>query len=262
MDSLRLLFLGNSFAMDTAEYAVHVAHGLGIPKVKIGMLVIGGCSIAMHYAQAVDDLPGYCYYTSTGGRWSFRENHRISTAVESDNWDWIVVQHGTGDGSRYTSPDCYDKLTPLVEYLKAHAPHHTKIAFNLTWLGESTFPHQEILSYGGDMAAMRQALVETARATVLCNPLIDRLIPTGTAIENARTSAIGLLTRDGYHLSLDKGRYIAALACITALTDLPAEPIRWTPDGVDDYARRVAVEAATNARLHPLDITPSTLTEG
>ena len=94
---------------------------------------------------------------------------------------------------------------------------------------------------------------------VLTNPLIDLLIPTGTAVENARTSRIGLLTRDCYHLSMDKGRYIAALTFIAAITGLDFTDITWAPDGVDAYALQVAVESAKNALLHPLTVTPSKL---
>lgn len=38
------------------------------------------------------------------------------------------------------------------------------------------------------------------------------IIPTGTAIQNARTSFVGdHMNRDGYHLDLKIGRYTAAL---------------------------------------------------
>jgi len=40
---------------------------------------------------------------------------------------------------------------------------------------------------------------------------ISVLIPSGTEIQNARTSSLGdTLTRDGYHLELTYGRFTAA----------------------------------------------------
>ena len=102
-------------------------------------------------------------------------------------------------------------------------------------------------------------VVETTKATVLSEPKVDLLIPTGTAIENARTSHIGLLTRDCYHLSMDKGRYIAALTLISALSDIDAAEAKWAPNGVDEYAKKVAVESVRNAQKAPLDITQSEL---
>ena len=143
-----------------------------------------------------------------------------------------------------------------MSYLKQWTSERTKIAFNLTWMGESTRQHHEIISYGGDIALMRKRLEETTRETVLKTPGVDLLIPTGTAIENARTTKIGLLTRDCYHLSMDKGRYIAGLALVSTVTGIPADRITWAPDRVDEYAVRVAVEAVKRAQIAPLSVTP------
>ena len=259
MKSLKILFVGNSFAVDTMEHAPEIALDLGVESLKFGTLYIGGCPIELHYENAVGDLPAYTYYTNEGEGWDKQEEVRISDAIKSDDWDWIAIQHGTKGRSRYTSPECYEKLTPLIEHIKNLAPSHTKIAFNLTWMGESTRQHHEILSYGGNVALMREKLVEVTREMVLKNPLVDLLVPTGTAIENARTSRIGLLTRDCYHLSMDKGRYIAALTFIGSVTGLSVDQIVWCPNGVDEYARQVAVESANNAIQYPLEITQSKL---
>ena len=259
METLKVLFVGNSFARDTVELAPDIAKSLGIDQIKFANLYVGGCSIDMHYAHAIGDLPAYDYYINTGEAWTYTPEHRISDAVREEDWDWIVIQHGTRGTSRYTSPECYDNLAPLVRYLKSLAPSHTRIAFNLTWMGESTYQHHEIISYGGDMTTMRRRLIEVTQACVLTQPQIDLIIPTGTAIENARTSHIGLLTRDCFHLSVDKGRYIAALTFLAAITGLDVSGISRAPTGVDDYARRVAIEAAQNALRAPFTITPSKL---
>jgi hypothetical protein len=256
MDQLKLLFVGNSFAVDTAQYAVEIARSLGVQRVTMGVLFVGGCSIEMHYAHAMEDIPAYVYHLNEGEGWSSTPDCRISDAVKGDEWDWIVIQHGTHGAARYTSPECYEKLAPLVSYLKQLASAHTRIAFNLTWMGESTRQHHEILSYGGDIALMRKRLEETTREAVLKTPGVDLLIPTGTAIENARTTKIGLLTRDCYHLSMDKGRYIAGLALVSTVTGISADRITWAPDRVDEYAVRVAVEAVKWAQVAPLRVTP------
>ena len=259
MDTLKVLFVGNSFAVDTMEYAANIAQSLGIVRVKFGTLYVGGCSIQMHYEHAMDDAGVYTYYVNEGEGWESTPNYKISDAVKSDDWDWIAIQHGTHGASRYTSPECYDRLDALIDYLKSLAPAHVKIAFNLTWLGESTHQHHEIRSYEGNMALMREKLVEVTRKIIVNNPKVDLLVPTGTAIENARTSHVGLLTRDCYHLSMDKGRYIAGLTFISTITGLSADRITWKPYGVDEYARQVAIESAKNAQHFPLAITPSQL---
>lgn len=259
MDTLKVLFVGNSFAVDTMEHAANIARSLGIVHVKFGTLFVGGCSIQMHYEHAMEDAGVYTYYVNEGEGWDSTPDYKISDAVKSDDWDWIAIQHGTHGTSRYTSPECYERLDALIDYLKALSPAHTKIAFNLTWLGESTRQHHEILSYEGNMALMREKLVEVTEKVIVNNPKVDLLVPTGTAIENARTSHIGLLTRDCYHLSVDKGRYIAGLTFISTITGLSADGITWKPRGVDEYARQVAIESAKNAQRLPLTITPSRL---
>ena len=258
MESLKILFVGNSFAEDTSKHMADIAVSLGYKTVKIAVLYVGGCSIDMHYRHACEDSAVYVYHINEGEGWSHTPEFKMSDAVKSENWDWIVIQHGTGGGSRYTDVECYENLNPLIDYIKELAPS-AKIAFNLTWRGEHTFQHHEIISYGGNIALMREKLEEVTYKVVVGNPKIDLLVPTGTAIENARTSRIGLLTRDCYHLSVDKGRYIAALACISTVTGIDASKVDWAPDGVDEYAKKVAFESVKNAQLKPMEITKSAL---
>ena len=259
MKSLKILVVGNSFADDTMTFAPDIALALGVKSIRFAYLYMGGCSINMHYENATGDLPSYNYYTSTGDGWHIERGYKSSDAIRSDDWDYIAIQHGTKDGSRYSSAESYEKLTPLINYIKALAPQ-AKIVFNLTWVGEPTRNHHEILSYGGDVATMRRNIEKVTAQVILGNPPVDILTPTGTAIENARTSSrIGILTRDGFHLSLDKGRYIAALTFIGKITGLPLDGITWTPEGVDEYCRLVAIESAKNAIKSPLEITRSAL---
>jgi len=258
-ETLKILFVGNSFAVDTMHYSAQVAKALGVKKLKFATLYVGGCSIDMHYEHAVGDVGAYTCYVNEGEGWTSTPDFKISDAVKSDDWDWIAIQHGTKGTSRYTSVECYDKLDALIDYIKNLAPEKTKIAFNMTWIGEPTDTHHEIVSYGGDVVEMRRKLVEVKKQVILTNRKIDLFVPTGTAIENARTSKIGILTRDGYHLSLDKGRFIAALCFISTVTDADISEFSWTPDGVDEYALSVAIESVTNARTAPLDIINSKL---
>ena len=253
--SLKILFIGNSFSVDTMEHVANIALGCGVQEVRLGTLYYGACSIGLHHEHASGDLPAYEYYTNSGQGWTCREGVRIREALVSEEWDWVVIQHGTKNGSRNTSASCYEKLDWLIDYCKQYLPAKTKIAFNMTWLGEPEATHPEIVSYGGDTRKMRAKLEEVMRQVICENPKIDCMVPTGTAIENARTTNIGTLTRDLYHLSYDKGRFIAGLALVSALADVDALCCTWRPDGVDDYAFGVAVEAVRSARRTPLQVT-------
>ena len=58
---------------------------------------------------------------------------------------------------------------------------------------------------------------------------------------------------------MDKGRYIAALALISTLSGIDAANISWVPEGVNEYAKAVAIESVRNAQRAPLAITQSLL---
>ncbi|MBR2024542.1 MAG: DUF4886 domain-containing protein, partial [Clostridia bacterium] len=88
------------------------------------------------------------------------------------------------------------------------------------------------------------------------------VIPAGTSIQNVRTSYIGdTLTRDGYHLSYDFGRFIGSLTFVKALTGLSIDNITYMPNGVDANELAVAIECVNNAVKTPFSVTNSQYTE-
>lgn len=255
-NELKILSIGNSFSVDTMKHLAEIAHALGIEHVKLGNLYVGGCSLNKHFEHAMNDLPAYKYYTNDGSGWIETPDVRIREAIVSEEWDWISIQHGTKDGSRYTDPASYEKLPALIEYVRSLAWSGARIAFNMTWVGEPWHHHHEIVSYGGDQLLIYRKITEITESIVEKTAGLDRVSPTGTAVQNARTTCLkDTLSRDGYHLSLDTGRYIAGLTFLKALTDIPIDGIEWAPDGTDVTARRIAVEAANAAIRTPYSIT-------
>ena len=63
---------------------------------------------------------------------------------------------------------------------------------------------------------------------------IDIVCPTGIAIDNARKEFDELLTRDGYHLSLSLGRYIASLTMFKAITKKDINDLTWFAKDVNN----------------------------
>lgn len=260
-NEIKILCIGNSFSEDTTSRLAEIALHSGFSKIKAANLYVGGCSINKHCIHAEQDLPVYRYSVNEGNGWSHTPKYKISDAIQSDDWDWISIQHGTGDKSRYTELASYEKLPWLIDYTKKLAPCKTKIAFNMTWVGESDFPHEEIQYYGGDQILIYEKIARLTKDHILTLPGIDTISPAGTAVQNARTAGIGCLTRDGFHLSLDTGRYIAGMTFFKALTgaDISNVPMVKCEN---DYAKRVAVEAVNNAIAEPFRISYSRLNEG
>lgn len=252
---LKILSIGNSFSMDTMQHLPDIARDLGINHIRLGNLYIGGCSTNRHYANAQHDAAAYRYYTSDGSPWTEVTDFRISDAVKSETWDWISIQHGTGDGSSYTKPESYENLPALVEYVRSIASPDTRIAFNMAWVMESYSTHREICSYQGDQMKMYENLTAVTSTTVRNVKGLDRIVPSGTAIQNARKTCLcNKLSRDGFHLSYGIGRYIASLTFLKTLTGIDIGKVRWTPTDVTEEDRQIAIRAAEQAVLSPFAI--------
>ena len=244
---MNILSIGNSFAQDTMEHLPLVAKDLGVEG-NFAFLYIPGCPIAYHYLNAMDDLPVYLYRKHAGADWVEQTKVRISQAIADEKWDWINIQHGSKDNHCYTDPIFYKHLDDLVCYIRQHAGKDTKISFNMAWVADPEKEHHEMVDlYGNDQEKMFAALVALTRELVEKTPGIDRVSPTGAAVQIARRSGIPELTRDGYHVSYGFGRYMAALTFLKALTGVDISKVRWAPEGVTDQMRNDAVRCAMQA---------------
>ncbi len=255
---MKILTIGNSFSDDSMEYVYQIAQSAGVDKVVLGNLYIGGCTLDTHAANAAGDLAAYEYRTNNRGSWSTRNNTKMSTAIASENWDFISMQQASGSSGVERT---YSKLTYLIDYVQALCPDAT-LVWNMTWAYQQDSTHGEFSKYNSDQMTMYTRILDAVEKRVKPCPEIDRVLPTGTAIQNARTSYIGdHLTRDGYHLSYDFGRYVAGLTFVRALTGLSVENVTFRPGGVDEQMAKIAIESAMNAVTHPTTVTPSAYTQ-
>lgn len=250
---MNILCVGNSFSRDTVEHIGEIAKSAGMTDFRFANLYIGGCSINRHFRNATENLAEYSYTCTTGGAWEGGETVSIADALKDGPWDIISIQHGTGDKSRYTSPESYENLPALIQYIKDNYGKPVKIAFNMAWVGEPDRAHHEIVSYGGDTELMYRKLTEVTEQVVL--PLVDFLSPAGTAIQNLRTCVDKKLTRDGFHLSKDLGRFTAGVTFLKTLLDPDLSKITWCPEGVSEEERELAKLAAEFAVKNPFSVT-------
>lgn len=244
---MNILSIGNSFAQDTMELLPHIAADLGQESV-FAYLYIGGCPIGYHYINALDDVPVYRYHDHTGGQWEIRERVSVSQAISSRHWDWINIQHGSKDGRCYTDPVYYRHLEELVAIVRRLAGPDTKISFNMAWVPDPEKEHHEmVLFHQNDQKKMYDALVVLTRGLVASTPGIDRISPTGMAIQIAREAGLPELTRDHFHVSYGLGRYIAALTFLHALTGADIQKVQWAPEDVTEEIRSAAIRCALEA---------------
>lgn len=250
---MNILCIGNSFSVDTTWHIWQIAKDLGLRDFHFGNLYVGGCSINMHLANLETDAPVYKFHESRGEAWDVQEEYRIADAVRSEKWDWISIQAGTKDGSRYSKRESYENLPRLIELVKALAPQ-AKIAFNMTWVGDQNKPRSEMPEYRERLDDLYRDIAALTKELVV--PMVDKVCPTGTAVQNFRLDYDGPMCRDGYHLSYGLGRYIAGLAFLKALTGADISGVQWVPEGVTAQQRSAAVAAVQEAMEQPFAVRP------
>ena len=251
-NSIKILCIGNSFSQDTTTYVAEIAASLGFSDLLVANLYIGGCPIGMHFENIKNDLPAYRYDSNNGSGWVQTPDCKISDAIKSNKWDWICIQHGSSYGGRYTDPESYKDLGELVRLIKAIADPETNVAFNMAWVGEPTRDRPEMLEFNRDQVRYFEAVCAITKGIVAETEGIERVCPAGTAVQNARTTDLNSrLNRDGFHLSLDVGRYLAGLTFFATLTGMSISNISWKPLGVSEEDKALLIKAAAAAIEEP-----------
>ena len=251
---LEILALGNSFSVDALEYVWQIANDLGIEKIVLGNLNIGGCSLQTHAANAAGDLGNYNYRYSENGKWTSTDGYKISTALESRSWDYVSLQQQSGNSGMIDTYD--DSLTNLVKYIKERS--YAKMIWHMTWAYQQDSTNESFAKYGKDQMTMYNAIVSAVQSKIVPNSDFDLIVPNGTAVQNSRTSILGdTTTRDGYHMSTGYGRYLTGLMFFKQVTGMSIDGITYAPAGVSGLEKSFAIESVNNAYAKPFEITQS-----
>lgn len=253
-DTLRVLAIGNSFSQDAVEQYLHeLAEAAGKPMI-IGNLYIGGAPLARHLANVQADNAAYSYRKITAdGQKTTTEETSIHTALLDEPWDYVSLQQASTFSGQF---DTYRQPLPaLHQYIDSVTGGSVRYLWHQTWAYAANSTHKGFANYGNDQQTMYRAIMEASAQVGTLIPL-DLLIPSGTAIQNARTSFIGdNLTRDGYHLDLHIGRFIAACTWFESLFGEPAPVADYRPEGVSEQEAEVARQAAHAAVRKPFAVT-------
>lgn len=239
---MNVLSIGNSFSVDCQRYLPDLFKNAGI-ELYAGNMYIGGCSLETHYSNMVSDEPVYDYFVNNASM----GRCRISTALNDADWDFITLQqasHFSGQADTY-----FPYIAELAKHITSFCPK-AKLIINETWAYEYNSAHNAFINYGCSRPKMFAALREAYESTA--ERLNIPIIPTGTAVETARAlkefdpQQGGLaLTRDGFHLSYDYGRYLAAAVWFETLTGSDIRNNTFIPCD-HEYAGR---DAATGIKL-------------
>lgn len=254
IDTLRVLAIGNSFSQDAVEqYLYELAEAAGKPII-IGNLYIGGAPLSRHWKNVQSNKAAYSYRKiGVTGEKTTRDETSILQVLRDEQWDYISFQQASSLSGKF---DTYRKpLTGLYRYIDSVSFGEASFLWHQTWAYASNSTHKGFANYDNDQQTMYEAIMKASSQVKTLIP-IDQVVPCGTAIQNARTSFIGdHLTRDGYHLDLDIGRFIAACTWFEALFGQQVPIDRYRPDDVSEAEAEVARQAAHAAVLQPFSVT-------
>lgn len=254
---LRVLAIGNSFSEDAIEQNLHELCEAAGMEIVIGNLYIGGCTLQRHWTNAEDSLAAYRYRKiGTDGHMEQFDKTTLATALKDEQWDYVSLQQASGVSGVSSTYEPF--LTQLISFVRLYAPH-SRIVWHQTWAYAQDATHPEFVNYGRSQQRMYEMICESARKAIRDHH-IRRLVPSGTAIQNARTSWIGdKMNRDGYHLNLTYGRYTAACTWFEALTGRNVVGNSYAPAGMNDRTKLTAQKAAHYAVKHPWRVTRITV---
>ena len=258
--TLKVLAIGNSFSDDGMEHLAEILVGEGYTDFILGNLYYGGCSLDGHKGRIESGAEQYDFRVNTGSGWS-SSKRSIQYGLDYAEWDIVTIQQVSGQSG---IPESYGSMQFIIDYVRDRVDPFVKIFFHMTWAYQSTSGHADFPKYDRNQMTMYNAIVDTTQTLIVGNWNIEGIIPSGTAIQNLRTSYLGdTLTRDGYHLSYDIGRYTAALVWYALLTGEDVSEVTTVPQKYGNISLHLPAikEAVKNAVENPFEVTPSTFTE-
>lgn len=214
---MRILSIGNSFSQDAHKWLNKLASDNGV-KLENVNLYIGGCSLETHWYNFKNDNVAYDF--ELNGNCAERKSS-IKQALELGKWDIITLQQVSDKSGIYETYEPY--LSSLVSNIKEAQPD-AKIYFHQTWAYETDSTHSGFSNYNNNQTEMYQRIKETSEKAAKSIGAI--IIPSGKLIQTLRATVAefnyengGLsLCRDGFHLSLDYGRFAAAATWLRTIT--------------------------------------------
>lgn len=251
---IKILAIGNSFSEDAIEHYLYGLAKAGGYKVIIGNLYIGGAPLDLHWKNAQGNIDAYEYRkVGLDGKKERFPKTSIAKALADENWNYISFQQASPKSGLF---ETYVEPLPLLfNYVKEKATNpNVKYVWHQTWAYAQNSTHGGFASYNKDQMQMYNGIIDASKKVMKLMPF-NLLVPSGTAIQNARTKLGDTLCRDGYHLNLNYGRYTASCTWYEAIFREDVIGNTYKPTKVTDEEAQIAQEAAHKAIKNPYKIT-------
>lgn len=207
---MKILSIGNSFSQDAQRWLHDIAAADGV-ELDCANLYIGGCTLQRHYENMQDNVCAYAYEPN-GCRGITRIT--LERALTKAPWDVVTFQQSSGLSGMAESYEPY--LTMLLLEAAELAPG-AALWMHQTWAYEQDFAASRFADYHNDQREMHERL--RAAYGYWAEQHGMPLLPVGDVLQYVRENVPAFdyahggmsLNRDGFHLSMTYGRYIAGL---------------------------------------------------
>ena len=225
-ETIRVLFVGNSFTLDATEHLPGILNAAGITNFSMERAYHGGYTL-VGYNQNFDNPKVCLRYKLEPGyeKWDGDQSYNTANCNSSlaDFWDSgkpydiVVMQEYTGTRYAWAGFDRHlegiEAVKGLMEKIRAKQPDKEPI---FVYLMSQTFATgSELLQtwWHNDRSRMYAAMTSHVKL-LLEQTGIKWLVATGTAVENLRTTSLNIdngmdLSRDLFHLDKGITRYAA-----------------------------------------------------
>ncbi len=263
--TLKMLVISSSFGLNTTNFLYEVAKDQGCEEIVIGRLFLAECTLKRHVQNAERNEMVYRYYKKNSDKdWAIMENITMEYGIQDEQWDIIFLQHSAEGGAQsVTYGDYIPRLMDYVDSKKTNPK--ARYVWNMTWAFPSDSHAVSFVALGADQMIHYQTIVDCTKEHVLPVERFVDVIPSGTAVQNVRSSYIGdTLNRDSMHLN-EFGYVIAGCMTYATLTRKPIESLGISTFSstctINDSQKAIVIEAVNNALENPYEVTPSVYTE-
>lgn len=210
---LKVLAIGNSFVDGPMAYFDAIVRASGIDRDNLCVYSAVKSSASLEYWATTCKNGDNVTITRRSGAITMPTTQAPLKELLEQDWDVVTVQQVS---TLSQNPNTLaTNLSYLVNQIRKHCPNKDVV---IAW--------QQVWSKWNGEDGMEQSLQDWEKLNsvvkVTPNYGIDVIIPTGTAIQNARATDLNTslshgLTRDGSHLGYGVGRYVAACTWFEAL---------------------------------------------
>jgi hypothetical protein len=265
-DTLRVLAIGNSFSEDAVEqYLWELGQEAGVEMI-IGNAYRGGWSLAGHWNDARNRAADTEYRKVVDGEKTNMGKYTLKGIITDEPWDVITLQQVSQESGQ---PASYEPgLSLMIGYVTALATDSVRLGFHQTWAYAQDSEHKGFARYNNNQYMMYQSITTAVKLAMQYHKGdLTFYVPSGTAIQNARTSLLATtktndnavnreLTRDGYHLNYTIGRYIVACTWFEVMTGKSVVGMKFRPKSMAQGLATIAQRAAHAAVMAPTTVTP------